>query len=165
MTELYKTYYTSKIGVIELTATGRAIRSLVFMPEDTAPEVSDPAIPDILRAGLEQLDEYFRGRRRQFDLALEPEGTSFQKSVWDQLLLVGYGETVSYLDIALILKNRNAVRAVGGANSQNPISIIIPCHRVIGSDGSLTGYGGGLWRKAWLLKHEGWVPNPQLRLF
>ncbi len=100
------------------------------------------------------MDEYFNKKRKKFDLPLQPQGTNFQKAVWDALLEVPYGTTVSYFDIAKKVDNPKAVRAAGGANGKNPITIIIPCHRIIGSNGKLVGYGGGLWRKKWLLQHE-----------
>ncbi|MEE8416616.1 MAG: methylated-DNA--[protein]-cysteine S-methyltransferase [Desulfobacterales bacterium] len=120
----------------------------------------DAELPFCLKACLKQIDEYFKGKRKEFLLNLEPLGTNFQKRVWQQLRKISFGETVSYGDIANAIDNPNACRAVGNANRINPICIIIPCHRVIGSDGSLTGYGGGLWRKEWLLEHEsGYPPN------
>ena len=103
----------------------------------------------------QQLNEYFAGQRRVFDLPLEPQGTPFQRSIWVCLLRIPFGQTASYRAIAEMANNRQAVRAVGAANGKNPIGIIVPCHRVIGSDGTLTGYAGGLERKAWLLEHEG----------
>jgi methylated-DNA-[protein]-cysteine S-methyltransferase len=165
MTELYRTCYSSEIGVIEITATSTAIKTLNFVDEKVMADTEDTEFPEVLQAGLEQLDEYFRGKRSQFALSLELDGTVFQKKVWHQLLSIPFGKTASYLEIALAIGNRNAVRAVGAANGKNPISIIVPCHRVIGNNGKLTGYGGGLWRKEWLLKHEGWQPHPQLKLF
>jgi methylated-DNA-[protein]-cysteine S-methyltransferase len=96
---------------------------------------------------------------------LQPDGTDFQKAVWRELMTILYGQTVSYQDVAHAIGKPQAVRAVGAANGQNPVSIIIPCHRVIGSNGKLTGYGGGLWRKEWLLNHEGHVAGRQMRLF
>ena len=164
MNELYKAYYQSEIGLIELTATESAIKALKFVEPEPGSPADEVAIPDILKICLNQLDEYFHAKRRQFVLSLSPDGTPFQKEVWQQLLSVPYGATASYLEIALAIGNPKAVRAVGGANGRNPISIIIPCHRVIGSNGKLTGYGGGLWRKEWLLNHEGWHPHPQMRL-
>lgn len=164
MTQQYKAYYRSPLGVIEIVATERAIKSLYFIePERRAAAAVDdsPALAECVR----QLDEYFAGELSEFELALDPNGTEFQKAVWQQLTTIPFGKTVSYLDIAKGLGNEKAVRAVGAANGQNPISIIIPCHRVIGSDGSLTGYGGGLWRKEWLLKHEGLLREEQLPLF
>lgn len=108
----------------------------------------------ILQSTSNQIQQYFTGRLKSFDLPLKPVGTPFQRSVWDQLLLIPYGDTISYADLARILKNPNAFRAVGSANGANPISIIIPCHRVVNTDGKLGGYAGGLKRKEWLLGHE-----------
>ena len=102
-----------------------------------------------------QLQEYFEGKRKSFELPLDQQGTAFQKSIWNELTKIPFGQAVSYRDIADMVNNRNAVRAVGAANGKNPIAIIVPCHRVIGADRTLTGYAGGLQRKAWLLKHEG----------
>lgn len=104
---------------------------------------------------IKQLDEYFSGERKIFHIDVILKGTEFQRKVWNALKDIPYGVTVSYAVIAEKIGNKKAVRAVGNANNKNPMSIIIPCHRVIGSDGSLTGYGGGLWRKKWLLEHEG----------
>ena len=103
----------------------------------------------------QQLGQYFTGERTEFDLPLDQRGTAFQKSIWSCLVTIPFGETVSYRDIADMVNNRKAVRAVGAANGKNPISIIVPCHRVIGSNRTLTGYAGGLPRKSWLLNHEG----------
>jgi methylated-DNA-[protein]-cysteine S-methyltransferase len=108
----------------------------------------------VLKTCLRQLDEYFRGRRRKFTVRLGLQGTAFQKRVWGELLKIGYGKTASYRDIAIAAGRPKAVRAVGNTNRLNPVSIIVPCHRIIGSDGKLVGYGGGLWRKEWLLEHE-----------
>ncbi len=153
----YKTYYKSPLGPIEIVGTQDNILSLNFV-EDMMQR--DAELPFCVKACLKQIDEYFKGKRKEFLLNLEPLGTDFQKRVWQQLRKISFGETVSYGDIANAIDNPNASRAVGNANRINPISIIIPCHRVIGSDGSLTGYGGGLWRKEWLLKHEsGYPPN------
>ena len=107
--------------------------------------------------------KYFEGKRNQFDLNLNPAGTDFQKKVWNELLQIPYGKTCSYLDIAKRLGDPKSIRAAATANGKNPLWIVIPCHRVIGSDGSLTGYAGGLWRKKWLLDHEN--PVKQTSLF
>lgn len=119
---------------------------------------SEEKITDIIPLELEdcvfQLHEYFDSKRKGFDIKLNPEGTAFQKKVWNQLLEIPYGKTISYLDLSKQLGDVKAIRAVANANAKNPIWIIIPCHRVIGSDGSLTGYAGGLNRKQWLLEHE-----------
>ncbi len=113
-----------------------------------------PAVPFCLKEGLIQLDEYFKGERRKFSVKLDLRGTDFQKQVWRALLNIPFGQAASYRDVAEAVGNKKAVRAVGNANRVNPVTIIIPCHRVIGSDGSLVGYGGGLWRKRWLLSLE-----------
>ncbi len=118
-----------------------------------------------LHAVARQLDEYFAGSRQQFELPLHPSGTPFQLEVWGALLTIPYGETVSYADIARRIRRPRAVRAVGAANGANPLAIIVPCHRVIGSHGDLVGYGGGLPAKRWLLAHERrHAPVPALTL-
>lgn len=150
MIKVYKTYYSSPIGTVQIKGSLEGIISLYFIEQNI--EHSD--IPECLKECVKQLDEYFKGIRKEFTVKLIIEGTEFRKKVWGKLLDIPYGETCSYIDIASAIGNRKAVRAVGGANHNNEISIIIPCHRVIGSNGSLTGYGGGLWRKEWLLKHE-----------
>jgi methylated-DNA-[protein]-cysteine S-methyltransferase len=128
---------------------------------------SEEKVTDIIPIELEdcvhQLNEYFEGKRTQFDLALNPEGTDFQKRVWDALQTIPYGKTCSYLELAQQLGDVKAIRAVANANGKNPLWIVVPCHRVIGSDGSLTGYAGGLYRKKWLLEHES--PFKQQSLF
>lgn len=106
-----------------------------------------------------QLDEYFAGCRTRFELPLSPHGTPFQRRVWAALAEIPYGRTISYLELARSLGDERAVRAVGGANGKNPLPIVLPCHRVIGADGSLTGFGGGIERKRWLLEHEGAIPR------
>lgn len=150
MDKIYTAHYSSPIGTIEVKGTSEGIVSLYFIEEHSA----SSNIPNCLKESIQQLDEYFKGIRKEFTLRLIVEGTEFRKKVWDRLLDIPYGETCSYMDIANAIGNKKAVRAVGGANHNNKISIIIPCHRVIGANGSLTGYGGGLWRKKWLLNHE-----------
>ena len=121
--------------------------------------------PSKLHAAMRQFDEYFAGKRLHFDLPLRPSGTPFQLEVWGALLAIPYGETVSYADIARRIRRPRAVRAVGAANGANPLAIIVPCHRVIGSHGDLVGYGGGLPIKRWLLAHERkYAPVPELTL-
>ncbi|MFN8459644.1 MAG: methylated-DNA--[protein]-cysteine S-methyltransferase [Anaerolineae bacterium] len=162
----YKTIYHSAIGPLEIVGTETAITQINFM--DTASEAIEKEqsdMPSVITDCISQLAAYFQGERQEFLLPLEPKGTEFQQSVWCQLLAIPYGQTVSYLNIARQLHNEKAIRAVGAANGQNPIVIVIPCHRVIGSNGQLTGYGGGLWRKAWLLQHEKQFSSPQLALF
>ena len=148
----YKAYYKTEIGVLEIVGTENAIKSIDFIAKKS---VLDNKIPECLKECVKQIDEYFKGKRKEFSLNLDPDGTDFQMQVWKQLTKIPYGKTVSYGDVARGIGNLKASRAVGGAVGSNKISIIIPCHRVIGSDGSLTGFGGGLWRKKWFLKHEG----------
>lgn len=120
-------------------------------------------IPDCLQDCVYQLQEYFQGERETFSLKLNPEGTGFQKKVWEELLTIPFGKTMSYLNLSKQLGDVKAIRAVANANGKNPLWIIVPCHRVIGSDGSMTGYAGGLHRKQWLLEHES--PYKQQSLF
>jgi methylated-DNA-[protein]-cysteine S-methyltransferase len=120
-------------------------------------------IPSCLQACVQQLQEYFEGNRKQFTVTLNPSGTEFQKKVWQALQTVPYGKTSTYLKQSKAMGNVKAIRAVAAANGKNPIWIIIPCHRIIGTDGSLTGYAGGIWRKKWLLSHEN--PSHQQSLF
>jgi methylated-DNA-[protein]-cysteine S-methyltransferase len=144
-------HYESPIGVLEVIESGEQIVSVLFL--DSNPELASEQSP-VLNNCIQQLDEYFKHQRQMFDLPLAPPGTTFQKQVWEKLLEIPYGRTSSYLEIARRIGNPKSIRAVGSANGKNPIAIIIPCHRVIGSSGKLIGYGGGLWRKEWLLKHE-----------
>jgi methylated-DNA-[protein]-cysteine S-methyltransferase len=151
MVKIYRTYYESEIGVIEIAGTDEGVSSVRFVRKKSIP---DSPLPIPVKDCVKQIDEYFKGRRKSFSLILDPEGTPFQKRVWDQLLQIPYAATKSYKDVARLIGNHKAVRAVGGANAKNLIGIIIPCHRVIAHDGTLGGYGGGLWRKKWLLRHE-----------
>jgi methylated-DNA-[protein]-cysteine S-methyltransferase len=147
----YKAYYKSPLGPIEIVGAQDSIQSLDFVDQEFA---GDTDLPFCLKTCLKQIDEYFNGKRKNFLLKLDPQGTTFQNLVWRQLIKIPFGEVVSYREIAAVIGKPKAYRAVGSANGKNPIAIIIPCHRVIGSDGRLTGYGGGLWRKEWLIKHE-----------
>lgn len=147
----HRAYYSSPIGIIEIVEIERGVSRLTFVQERAR---RSAAVSPYLKECLTQLDEYFKGKRRKFSVKLDLGGTVFQKRVWQALLKIPFGRTASYRDIAEAVGNRKAVRAVGNANRANPVAIIIPCHRVIGSDGSLVGYGSGLWRKRWLLSHE-----------
>ena len=151
MTKFSRTYYESPIGLIEVVGTDSTLTSLIFVEQPLDLPAPHPYLDQVIG----QLDQYFKGERHTFDLNLGFEGTPFQKHVWNQLLTIPYGQTASYLDIAKALGDPKATRAVGAANGSNPIPIIVPCHRVIGRDGSLIGFGGGLDKKEWLLKHEG----------
>jgi len=152
-------YIESPIGRLLLLCDGEALTGLYMDTSGSPPPDTrgwrDDASAGPLPAAVLQLGEYFSGKRRAFDLPLRLRGTSFQERVWRTLLEIRYGETLSYGELARRIGNPNASRAVGLANGRNPVSIVVPCHRVIGADGSLTGYGGGLSAKRWLLAHEG----------
>ncbi|WP_107839137.1 methylated-DNA--[protein]-cysteine S-methyltransferase [Metasolibacillus meyeri] len=151
MEKKYKLYYESPLGTIEIMGTEKAIVSILFVEQENTLQVE---VPQILTDCYNQLNEYFKGIRQEFTFSYQFEGTDFQKTVWQALTEIPYAETVSYKDIALTIANEKAVRAVGSANGKNKLSIVVPCHRIIGSNGKLTGYAGGLWRKEWLLQHE-----------
>ena len=144
--------YESPIGQIIVSASERGVDEIIFGDEKDIEAF--PGENEAINRCFAQLDEYFAGTRCSFDVPLDLEGSPFQLSVWRTLLLIPCGETWSYGRVAAQIGRSRAVRAVGGANHANPVPIIVPCHRVVGSDGKLTGYGGGLWRKEWLLKHE-----------
>ena len=146
----YKTM-ASPIGVLKLESDEKTLRSISF---DAQIMSDEQAVPDILISAQNQLDEYFAGSRRIFDVAIAPVGTEFQQRVWTRVAAVGFGSTKSYVEIAREVNSQDSSRAVGMANGKNPLPIIIPCHRIIGQNGKLTGYAGGLDRKKWLLLHE-----------
>ncbi len=155
---IYAYTFDSPIGKLRITENGTTITGL-DLPSALRETDADNDETDLLLEAARQLSEYFAGRRKTFSLPLAPQGTPFMKRVWDQLLQVGYGETCSYKAIATAVGNPNATRAVGMANNRNPIPIIIPCHRIIGADGSLVGYGGGLPLKKYLLDLEKGIPK------
>jgi len=150
MANYFKTM-DSPIGVLMLGSDEWQLKSISF---DAVYLENESSIPEVLIAAQKQLEEYFAGSRQIFDLSIDPEGTEFQKSVWEKVAGVSFGTTKSYVEIAREVKSENSSRAVGMANGQNPLPIIIPCHRIIGHNGKLTGYAGGLERKKWLLLHE-----------
>lgn len=152
MCEMVKAYYRTEIGLLEIAGDRTGIAVVRFCDEE--PEVRADEVPEPLQECVHQLEEYFQGRREKFTVKLAPSGTVFQRRVWEKLCEIPYGSTINYSQLAARIANPQAVRAVGHANGQNPIWIIIPCHRVIGKDGTLRGYAGGLWRKEWLLRHE-----------
>ncbi|HJR66476.1 MAG TPA: methylated-DNA--[protein]-cysteine S-methyltransferase [Gemmatimonadaceae bacterium] len=152
---ILSTRVTSPIGVLTLTSNGSALTQLLLARDDDLDAESVPAEADpVLAAAREQLDAYFDMRLTRFDLPLAATGTDFQRRVWDSLRAIPFGETISYAELARRIDKPKAVRAVGAANGRNPLMIVVPCHRVIGADGSLTGFGGGIERKRWLLDHE-----------
>lgn len=154
MSELYYTYYESPVGLLKIGGTDQFIGELSFVDNPDQLTYGEPGISEIMHQCTEQLIEFFHGSRKHFDIPIHQEGTEFQKRVWSELLEIPYGKTISYLDMAKKLGDPKVIRAAASANGRNNIAIIVPCHRVIGSDRSLVGYGGGMWRKKWLLQHE-----------
>jgi methylated-DNA-[protein]-cysteine S-methyltransferase len=164
MSEHFHTYYHSPVGLLKISATEE------FVSEVTFHDVSQKAegkkhMPPMLINCVEQLIQYFNGERRQFELPLNQPGTPFQQDVWNILTQIPYGKTISYLDLARKTGDTKATRAVANANGRNNIAIIVPCHRVIGSNKELVGYAGGLWRKKWLLELEAKVTHGVQTLF
>ena len=152
-------YIKTPLGIAEIIGNKNGVSSISVLDEGTISTI----IPSELQVAVNQLHEYFEGKRTDFDFKLNPKGTEFQKKVWKALLQISFGKTRTYLEQSKILGDVKAIRAVASANGKNPLWIVVPCHRVIGSDGSLTGYAGGLWRKKWLLEHEN--PTMQQSLF
>ena len=152
-------YIKTPLGIAAITGDVHGVSELTVLEEG---EVS-AQIPDFLQEAVQQLQDYFNSQRTNFTFKLNPKGTDFQQKVWNALLDIPFGKTRTYLEQSKFLGDPKAIRAVASANGKNPLWIVVPCHRVIGSDGSLTGYAGGLWRKKWLLEHEN--PSPQHILF
>jgi len=150
----------SPFGYTKIVGDEHGISSIIVLNSE---EKESEVIPEELQDCVIQLNDYFEGKRTVFNLKLNPEGTDFQKQVWNELLNIPFGKTVSYLELSKKLGDVKAIRAVANANGKNPLWIVVPCHRVIGTDGSLTGYAGGLHRKQWLLQHES--PSKQQSLF
>jgi methylated-DNA-[protein]-cysteine S-methyltransferase len=155
---VYELTMESPVGLLRLMADENGLTG-VYLPshkgEPPPVQAWEGAAPPVLLSAREQLDEYFAGKRTVFDLPLAPRGTEFQQEVWRALREIPYGETRSYGELAARVGRPGAARAVGAANGRNPVSIIVPCHRVVGASGALTGYAGGMERKQWLLRHEG----------
>ncbi|CEN22103.1 methylated-DNA--[protein]-cysteine S-methyltransferase [Paraclostridium sordellii] len=150
MIQKYYYYYNSPIGILEIGTTEDELISILYVDEKR----KNTEQPEILKETIKQIQEYFNGTRKEFDIKFKLKGTGFQEKVWNALTDIPYGDTVSYKYIATKIGNEKAVRAVGNTNGRNIINIVVPCHRVIGANKSLTGYGGGLDKKSWLLKHE-----------
>jgi methylated-DNA-[protein]-cysteine S-methyltransferase len=159
MQETQTTYYKTPIGTAKIIGNKNGIQAVSVLDEDIE---TSSEVPECLQDCVKQLEDYFKGKRNSFDLKLNPKGTVFQKKVWDELLNIPFNTTRTYLEQSKSLGDVKAIRAVASANGKNPIWIIIPCHRVIGSDGSLTGYAGGICRKKWLLAHENPVKQQSL---
>ena len=164
-------YYKSPLGVLEIRSNGNAISDVLFINSWKGAKIIEadlsfvkPKSP-IIKTCIKQLDEYFAGTRTVFNIHTAQVGTAFQQSVWAELCNIPYGRTISYLELSKRIGNAKAIRAVGTANGNNSVCIIVPCHRVIGINGELVGYGGDLWRKKWLLGHEGKIANGVQTLF
>ncbi len=164
-------YYRSPLGVLEIRSTGSAISDVLFVNSWKGAKINEDELSyvkpksAIIRACIKQLDEYFAGKRTEFSIHTSQVGTDFQQTVWAELCRIPYGRTISYLELSKRIGNVKAIRAVGTANGHNSICIIVPCHRVIGSNGDLVGYGGDLWRKKWLLELEAKTANGVQTLF
>lgn len=147
------TLFNSPLGLVRVAGDENGVTHISCVAV-SADEPVDVALAEPVSQAVKQLTEYFAGERQTFDFLMNPAGTSFQQTVWRALLDVPFGTTLSYLGLTRRLGDEKAIRAVAAANGKNPLWIVMPCHRIIGSDGSLTGYAGGLWRKQWLLDHE-----------
>jgi methylated-DNA-[protein]-cysteine S-methyltransferase len=147
------------LGIVKIAGNENGISSINVSDEGTI----SIAITPVLQAAVVQLNEYFEGKRHSFSFKMNPQGTEFQQKVWKALLDIPYSTTRTYLEQSKMVSDAKAIRAVASANGKNPLMIVVPCHRVIGTNGSLTGYAGGLWRKKWLLEHEN--PTTQQSLF
>jgi methylated-DNA-[protein]-cysteine S-methyltransferase len=146
-----KVVINSPLGFVLIEGNEDGISKISVTSDET---ILSKSIPELFNAVVVQLKEYFEGNRTDFQFKINPNGTDFQKKVWEELLNIPFGKTASYQEVTNNLGDPKAIRAVANANGKNPLWIVVPCHRVIGSDGSLTGYAGGLWRKKWLLDHE-----------
>jgi len=153
MNSIFISYVESPIGMIEIKTDEQNILSVEF--KDSNKVETSFSENEISRNGKQQLSDYFASERKEFNLPLQLSGTDFQNKVWTELQVIPYGKTISYLQLAKNLGDPKCIRAAGTANGKNPFAIVVPCHRVIGSNGDLIGYAGGLWRKQWLLEHEG----------
>ena len=154
MTEITTTYYQSPVGVLRISGGEDFITEVTFFDKVEKVQARKRNLPPLVIHCIEQLIQYFQGERRQFELPVNQQGTPFQQDVWSELMVIPYGRTISYLELARRTGDTKAIRAVGTANGKNNVCIIVPCHRVIGSNGDLVGYTGGIWRKKWLLEHE-----------
>ncbi|HVX51848.1 MAG TPA: methylated-DNA--[protein]-cysteine S-methyltransferase [Chitinophagaceae bacterium] len=151
---LYYTYYQSPLGMLKMAGTDTYIAELSYVDNQDQVMHGEPGISEVMHQCTEELIEFFNGKRRTFDIPVYQDGTAFQQRVWGELLNIPFGKTISYLEQAKRVGDAKAIRAVATTNGKNKLAIIVPCHRVIGSDKNLVGYGGGLWRKKWLLQHE-----------
>lgn len=163
---VHSAFLQSPVGVLKICTTESHVTHVSFYSNDMGQHFPFPQEgPQVLQQCINELSDYFSGKRQNFEVPLLPAGTPFQQQVWRDLLEIGFGRQRSYAQQAHKLGNIKAIRALASANGKNPVAIIIPCHRVVGSDGSLVGFGGGLWRKKWLLEHEAKLSNGVLTLF
>lgn len=168
---LVTAFLPSPLGDLKITVSNDWLHSILFTPTGNDAAINNEQLVDdyinhpLLAECCKQLNEYFSGKRKLFDLPLQQPGTAFQQKVWASLLTIPYGSTISYLTLSKRIGNTKAIRAAGTANGKNSLAIIVPCHRVIGSNGTLVGYAGELWRKQWLLEHEGKFGGKQGVLF
>ena len=151
---IFTTYYHSPVGLLKISGTETFISEVSFFDKVEKAEGRKKNLPPMLIQCVEQLIQYFHGQRKIFELPIHQQGTPFQQGVWNELMTIPYGRTISYLDLARKTGDTKATRAVANANGKNNVAIIVPCHRVIGSSRELVGYSGGLWRKKWLLELE-----------
>jgi methylated-DNA-[protein]-cysteine S-methyltransferase len=154
---IYTSFMETPLGMLEITASDEFVCAVNFRDSPkrkTVPLPESEEKSDVLLLCISQLGEYFEGSRKDFTVPIQQEGTEFQQNVWGKLVTIPYAKTMSYLELSRKIGNEKAIRAVGTTNGKNQIAIIVPCHRVIGSNGTLVGYAGELWRKKWLLEHE-----------
>lgn len=164
MNEVNYTYYTSPVGVLKICGTENYISEVSFL-DNHDEYIQSSGNNLLLNACVEELIGYFNGKRLSFNIPVYQKGTDFQTKVWNELLNINFGKTISYMTLAKRLGNPDCIRAAASTNGKNNIAVIVPCHRVIGSDQQLVGYAGGLWRKRWLLKHENKIANGVQTLF
>ncbi len=168
MLQYFTTYYQSPVGLLRFRVTEHFLSEVHFVDNDENMVPDDAlrgSLPSMAVQAIEQLIQYFHGDRRSFELPVNQEGTDFQQKVWNELMNIPFGKTISYLEMSRRLGDPKVIRAAAAANGKNHVAIIVPCHRVVGSNNDLVGYGGGLWRKKWLLEHEKKIAHGVLTLF
>jgi len=154
VSEIQTTYYHSPVGLLKISGTDDYITEIIFNDKTQKIDGRKKNLSPMLIQCVEQLIQYFNGQRRSFELPIHQQGTPFQKEVWNELMVIPFAKTISYIELARRTGDTKATRAVAAANGKNNVCIIVPCHRVIGANKELIGYSGGLWRKKWLLEHE-----------
>ena len=155
MDKIYTSYYSSPAGLLKISVSENYLHEILFREDENVPgDDTQASMPSLMQLTINQLNEYFEGKRKQFDLPLLQKGTDFQQAVWQALMSIPFGTTISYYQLSKQLGKVKAIRAAAASNGRNKIAVIVPCHRVIGSNRTLVGYAGGLTRKRWLLEHE-----------